>query len=287
MNTFQNIKSPIVAGGVGGSGTRVIAQMLIEAGVYMGDLLNEPNDNLWFTLLMRRPWLLKNNREATQLKLLEIFRKRMFNEKISFTEKMKVRLAAYEFIKKKYIKNDEWYSLPKKISESLRSSSEMQSRGDNWGWKEPNTHHFIPALAKKFPQIKYLLVMRNGLDMAFSGNQIQLRNFGKHYGVNGNSPADSLEYWIRANNKTIEEGEELLGSNFKVLHLEDLCADPIDETKKLFEWAELKVDGAMLSKISVLPKLPSSTNRYQEKDLTIFAAQQLEAVKQLGYSTEK
>ena len=59
-------------GGVGGSGTRVVAQMMSEAGVYIGDLLNEPNDNLWFTLLFRRPWLLNDENEKQQLKLSEI-----------------------------------------------------------------------------------------------------------------------------------------------------------------------------------------------------------------------
>jgi hypothetical protein len=46
--------SPVIIGGVGGSGTRLIAQMLKELGFYLGSDLNSANDNLWFTLLFKR-----------------------------------------------------------------------------------------------------------------------------------------------------------------------------------------------------------------------------------------
>ena len=46
--------SPVAIGGVGGSGTRLIAQLLMELGVYMGSDRNDANDNLWFTLLFKR-----------------------------------------------------------------------------------------------------------------------------------------------------------------------------------------------------------------------------------------
>jgi hypothetical protein len=55
MPAGSTLPGPIVVGGVGGSGTRVIAQILSEIGVYFGADLNRPADNLWFTLLFRRP----------------------------------------------------------------------------------------------------------------------------------------------------------------------------------------------------------------------------------------
>src|SRR5947207_2715003 len=45
---------PVAVGGVGGSGTRVVAALLREAGVYLGADLNDSLDNLWFRLLFRR-----------------------------------------------------------------------------------------------------------------------------------------------------------------------------------------------------------------------------------------
>ena len=41
---------PVAIGGVGGSGTRVIAEILIQLGFYIGSDLNSANDNLWFML---------------------------------------------------------------------------------------------------------------------------------------------------------------------------------------------------------------------------------------------
>ena len=46
--------SPLVIGGLGGSGTRVIAQLVNDLGFYLGSHLNEPLDNLWFTFFLRR-----------------------------------------------------------------------------------------------------------------------------------------------------------------------------------------------------------------------------------------
>ncbi|TSA50115.1 MAG: hypothetical protein D4R43_02750 [Sphingobacteriales bacterium] len=284
MNNFQNNKSPIVVGGVGGSGTRVVAQMLMEAGVYIGDLLNDPKDNLWFTLLLRRPQLVKkNNLRAIEI-LLEIFRKRMFNEKLSFIETLKVRGAANDFILNEYVKSDEWYTFPISTSRSLRAKKLIDTDKLVWGWKEPNTLFFIPQLAKKFPEMKYLLLIRNGLDMAFTDNKVQIRNLGNYFGVNGNSLAHSLEFWIRANNKAIEDGKKYLGKRFKVLQMEELCNHPKEKTKEFLKWAGLECDDLLTEKISLLPKTPSSTNRYKEKDLSIFSKQQLQSVQQLGYN---
>ena len=46
--------SPIAIGGIGGSGTRLIGNILYDLGFYLGDDLNRAYDNLWFTLLLKR-----------------------------------------------------------------------------------------------------------------------------------------------------------------------------------------------------------------------------------------
>ena len=50
-----NPAAPVVIGGVGGSGTRLFARIFVQAGLFLGSDLNLENDNLWFTLLFRRP----------------------------------------------------------------------------------------------------------------------------------------------------------------------------------------------------------------------------------------
>lgn len=49
------LPGPVAIGGVGGSGTRVFAEILRGFGFYIGDCLNGALDNLWFTLLCKRP----------------------------------------------------------------------------------------------------------------------------------------------------------------------------------------------------------------------------------------
>ena len=43
--------NPVVIRGIGGSGTRVVAAILRDAGIYLGNDLNVPLNNLSFTLL--------------------------------------------------------------------------------------------------------------------------------------------------------------------------------------------------------------------------------------------
>jgi hypothetical protein len=52
---FADDQGPIVVGGVGGSGTRVIATMMRVLGVYTGADLNKAGDNKWFTFLCKLP----------------------------------------------------------------------------------------------------------------------------------------------------------------------------------------------------------------------------------------
>ena len=44
---------PIAVGGIGGSGTRLIADCLRELDLFIGGDLNPAYDNLWFTLLFK------------------------------------------------------------------------------------------------------------------------------------------------------------------------------------------------------------------------------------------
>ncbi len=84
-----------------------------------------------------------------------------------------------------------------------------------WGWKEPNSHVYVELIGEHFGRPRYVHVIRNGLDMAYSSNQWQLRTWGWLYGVSAippiseGSPATSLEYWIRANKAAIENRRKM------------------------------------------------------------------------------
>ncbi len=53
MVSNVQIETPVAIGGVGGCGTRLIAEMLMRVGFFLGSDLNESLDNLWFTLAFK------------------------------------------------------------------------------------------------------------------------------------------------------------------------------------------------------------------------------------------
>jgi len=67
---MMNIEdSPVIVGGVGGSGTRVIAELLSNFGYYIGNDLNRSMDNLLYTFLFKRvEWFYSNYNNKYKIK---------------------------------------------------------------------------------------------------------------------------------------------------------------------------------------------------------------------------
>lgn len=208
---------PVVIGGVGGSGTRLLAQALQETGFYIGGFLNQALDNLWYTLLLRRARLFPGespggDREIR--KALELFETAMtqgLNDSPQRWQRHLIREAVLESMEEK--NRDQ----PRKAQKSLVASRPPDPGAYRaWGWKEPNTHIHLEALTRAFPDLKYVLLIRHGLDMAFSPNRSQLRRWGRRSGVatpesDAQVPAAALRYWVRANRQAVDRGERLLG----------------------------------------------------------------------------
>jgi len=77
---MDRLMGPIVVGGVGGSGTRVVAEILSKFGFYLGNDLNGASDNLLYTLLFKRPrWFYRNFNNSHEIsKGINLFYKLMF-----------------------------------------------------------------------------------------------------------------------------------------------------------------------------------------------------------------
>jgi hypothetical protein len=52
-----------------------------------------------------------------------------------------------------------------------------------WGWRNPLSHIYLDFLSQYFKNLKYIFIIRNGLDMAYSNNQNQLINWGSFFNV--------------------------------------------------------------------------------------------------------
>ncbi|WP_062047162.1 sulfotransferase [Bacillus sp. JCM 19034] len=240
MNSNKR-NSPIVIGGVGGSGTRVVAEILKALGYYLGPL-NKANDNRKFASYFRQPdWFFaksQNNKQAIYSRL-QRFEDEMVNQ-LEKTDKI------------------------------------------GWGWKNPITHIYLPFLMNHFPNLRYIHVIRNGLDMAYSGNKEQLKRWGAFYQIpkptnKTELVQSSLDYWIKANKRALNLCQDKLKKRALIIRFESLCNQPEEEINKIISFLKLSQTTPIDHLASIVRK-PSSINRYKEHDISIFTTKQLKDV---------
>lgn len=271
---------PVAIGGVGGSGTRLIAQILKDLGFYIGSDLNEANDNLWFTLLFKRIEILSET-DGEFDELVQIFLNGMIENK-EFT-KSQIKLINNLSTKDRPQHNADW--LGQRVNTLLsRQNSSKQSGA--WGWKEPNTHIVLDRLHKALPDIKYIHVARNGLDMAHSTNQNQLKLWGTRFiGEDCEiSPYYSLKYWCIVHERVLDIGK-LMGSRFLFFNYDQFCLEPRNSLTMLLEFLEVDISETRISSLLQLVRVPASMGRFKQHGLEIFAPEDVLFVQRQGFAT--
>lgn len=282
---------PIAIGGVGGSGTRVIAQILRGAGVYLGGDLNEALDNRWFTLLFKRPTWYEHSVQCAGRpfrRAVGVFAEVMHTGPAGAVRGLPVLLAAALDLSRTGHDRERFARGSWPFRRVARALTGPVPREPRWGWKEPNTHLFLPELAAALPDLRYLHVVRHGLDMAFSENQNQLFNWGHLFGLDyPEQPAEraaaSLAFWVAANERAIRAGRDLLGDRFAVVNLDELWRDARSGVARLLATCDLDVDPAALDRLAQLPRQPDTIGRHRDKDLSRFAPSDLAALRRLGF----
>lgn len=237
--------APVVIGGVGGSGTRVVAEIVESLGFFIGDDLNHARDNM---RLARRFDEIQSrvpgppDGAADISDILDAFEREMH--------------AAF---------------------------LDQPHRRAGWGWKVPANFFILPQLARHFGPFRYVHVVRHGLDMAFSSNQNQTRNFGRHYGVDAAArplPEASLAYWIRANTQAIETARRL-GIDHLVVNFDRLCAEPGPGVGGLLRF--LGRDGLDPARFASLVEPPASIGRHRSESLAFVTDADRSAIRGLGF----
>jgi len=279
---------PIAIGGVGGSGTRIIAQILSNLGYYIGDTLNEALDNLWFTILFKRPrWFHAFPTDADIFRALALFERAMLHGLAS-----DISAADSSYI----------VDLVEQIERSGKSTGASREHADRlirsekpdferylgWGWKEPNSHLFLRQLCQKLDELRYIHVIRHGLDMAFSTNQQQAMNWGRLYGIESPQgcpmhPTAMLDYWIAANTVAIRTGEELLNERFLLINYDSMCTNPHNTLSSLIKLLAIDIPSEQISNLANLPRKPSSAGRFRLHGTRLFSDSQLADVRRLGF----
>ena len=280
--------SPIVIGGVGGSGTRMIAEILHAQGIYLGDDLNTSFDNLWFTLLFKRVELFPDDNNLDEMRQgCDLFLKVMRQAQgvgpcLTLQDHRFLNgLAAEDRLQHR----KEWL---KQRVDSMHVKLSMQqsdsSGNDRWGWKEPNSHFFVPYLKSRISELRYIHVVRHGLDMAFSKNQNQLALWGERLlgrPVDVTDPSDSLSYWCRVHRRVARYADDLQG-RFLSIDFDRFCVEPEKQMPELLAFIGVPSGGANLQDIAINP--PASSGRFRDHDLSIFRDEDLLVVQEMGFS---
>lgn len=269
--------SLVAVGGVGGSGTRLIAEFLKILGYYIGEDLNNANDNLWFTLLFKRLEILSASDEEIS-NLIEVFLVGMASSPATFSDQQ-IQLVRSLSTKSRLQHSTSWLQ---ERADSFLANRSLPKPPSKLAWKEPNTHIVIHRLQKKLPKLKYIHVMRHGLDMAYSANQNQLKLWGEAYlgrKCDLVTPFDSLQYWVAVHSQILEinDNKRLL------LNFDELCCFPSKGISTILDFLDIEAESSMVAKLEALVVMPKSLGRHKAYPLDVFDSSDLDVIKRLGF----
>jgi len=137
-----------------------------------------------------------------------------------------------------------------------------------WGWKDPRSTFLLPFFHQHMPSLRFLHVVRDGRDMAFSRNQHQLNLHGLASGITGSSARDSITLWSRVNMQAADYGEERLGSRYLRVRFEDLCGQPVETASRVLAFFELEADPRLASSGV---RTQASIGRWRREDRRVVA----------------
>jgi hypothetical protein len=256
--------------------------MLRDLGIFMGDHLNEASDNLMFTFLIRRPDVLSLS-EGDFLTRWKAFEHYMTGHGHPLPGLNSP--AAIESTLNPASKEPGW---DKHVQQYLKGRRLPKgTKGDRWGWKEPNTHVMLHRITPLEPRLKYIHVLRHGLDMAFSTNHKQIRRWGPDllgpdHDYETCPPPLKFRYWVEANQRLLPVAESM-GQNFLWLKFEDVCREPQKSVEKLLDFIDIDFDETTVLKLAQMVRPPDSIDRWREHDLSQFPAEDLSCLGQFGY----
>jgi len=223
------ITGPNVIGATGGSGTRVVARIVRDGGMFIGSNLNAYEDALPFGEYSDR-WI-------------------------------------NEFVAAAGAPAPEDLLVPMRadLDSLVRSHlADLPSSAAAWGWKEPRSIYYLPFLDAAMPSLRFVHFVRDGRDMAFSENQNQLVKHGD--AVLGDDlrkakkPVRSIAVWSRVNEAAADYGEQRLGDRYLRVRFEDLCTNPLETVRSITEFFGLDSD---TEEAAVAVRPPDTIGRWQ------------------------
>lgn len=249
---------PLVAvGGIGGSGTRVVAALLESIGVFMGQDRNVSRDSLWYTFMFKRESIL-NADEREFARCVRLFITGLAGLGSSFDSEDRRYLEGLACKRPQH--SGEW--LRERLARALTGSP--PEGVIHWGWKEPNTHIVADRLLAALPNLKYIHLIRNPARMVVSPNQKQLRLWGQYIlgrrldpsDVDACAPRNALEYWCTSTRRILALRSRH-PQRVTICRYEDCVAAPGDWLRTAAAFLGIRGTGFMveaaIDKMSILP----------------------------------
>src|SRR5437660_4132332 len=226
-------RGPHLIGATGGSGTRVIARIVRHGGLFIGTRLNRSEDAIDFGEFSDR-WI-----DAFVGCEAEALPDSMHEEMIG--------------------------DLQAVLDEHV---APLGGTAQPWGWKEPRSIYLLPFFHRQFPGLKFLHVVRDGRDMAYSKNQNQLIKHGDSLlgpaEAGWCQPLRSMALWSRINLMRANYGEQNLQGQYLRIRFEDLCREPVPTIQQVWDFFGLEDDAEAAARLEVTP--PRSLGRWKTQD---------------------
>jgi hypothetical protein len=148
----------------------------------------------------------------------------------------------------------------------VRQGADRELTEQPWGWKEPRSIYLLPFLHQQLPSLRFLHLVRDGRDMAYSSNQIQLRKHGAAIlpPTDEPQPLRSIALWSAVNLAAADYGESTLGERYLRLRFEDLCAEPVATVAAILDFFELDGDAELIAADEV--SRPETFGRWRTQD---------------------
>jgi len=155
---------PIIVLGMHRSGTTLLAEILADLGVFIGNDTNVHNESkIIFKLNESILRISHAHWDNPQLVENLIADETSFGETVGFIGK---KVGSYEFIYR-------YWGFHNVLLIKFRAKKRL------WGWKEPRTTVTFPVWNKNFPDAKYIYIHRNGIDVAQSLLKREISRIGE------------------------------------------------------------------------------------------------------------
>lgn len=240
MHPLQsNAQGPVVIGATGGSGTRLIAKLLIESGnVYLGQNHNAALDCLDFKQFYDK-WVAPYSKHLLHQQQTGQLVAQMHFELDRVMDK---------------------YNLGKTVSANAEAL---------WGWKGPRSMFLLPFFSDYFfGQLKFIHIIRDGRDMAFSSNQNQATLYADAILGPTEDKKDIacvlFKLWSKVNRFVAEFGRTTLADKYLIMRYEDLVNRPHESLTRLANF--LDIDAADLHKNARWIKTNPTIGRWADQD---------------------